>query len=400
MITRTYVIGFILFFIHSYLFTLLAKNYTDKERFPVFVRIAVCIFNACLSGFIINLLFENQSLAYTIISIIIIAEVIFLFEDHIWGLVGIAFSILIHFSASRSIILGTHSIFIDNSMYNIVNSYDLSLLNTYLVIAFHIMLIFTVIVVIPVSAVRVIVKSRVFLPYILIIMLVLQAFFIFNVTIFSINIHNNELTLQQIILPCLLLGIFYVVLIFMIMLIKAENYRKIIAELESKTEIDELTGAYNKAAIKTRVSQSLNDGKMGALFVFDIDNFKSINDTLGHAYGDKMLSEVHESIKSIVRREDFIGRFGGDEFVVFVKECVDVEKISRIGSAFCRVLEKIHTSPTGEDIIVSASIGIAVSPKDGKTYDELFINADTALYISKNKGKNTFTIYEKGMKAF
>ncbi len=400
MFTTTYLIGVTLFFIHSFLAMYLAKLYLNEERFSKIIRYLVCFFNATLSVSIINLLYINQSLAYVVISLIIIFEVLILFKDSFWGRLGVALSILIHFSASRSIILGIHALTTNKSVYSIASTHDLVLENTYIVILFHIVLISAVLIFIPVSAVKVMIKSKVFLPYLLIILFVLQMFFIFNVRMFTIDTAHIEISWQQIILPLLLLGIFYVILIFMIMLIKADDYKAIIQELETKNEIDELTGAYNKSAIKTKVSEYINEGKSGALFVFDIDNFKSINDYFGHAYGDKMLSEIHESIRKIVRREDFVGRFGGDEFVVFVKDCLDDNKLIYIANSICQATAKVHETYEGKEILVSTSIGIAISPKDARTYDELFICADTALYASKNKGKNTYTFYQKDLKSF
>ncbi len=165
--------------------------------------------------------------------------------------------------------------------------------------------------------------------------------------------------------------------------------------LLDKTKRDLLTGAYNKEAINEKVSAWLSTGGHGTLFVFDIDNFKGLNDNLGHVFGDKVLIEIYECINSLFRSQDVIGRFGGDEFVAFIHGDTPTEEVEKIAGRVCNAIKHTYTSDNGVEVTISASIGIASAPFDATTYKELFHAADTAVYQSKHKGKNTYTVYTK-----
>ncbi len=164
-------------------------------------------------------------------------------------------------------------------------------------------------------------------------------------------------------------------------------------EIRSKTDL--LTNCYNKITSESLISETLSaeNNSLHTLFVIDIDNFKAINDNLGHQFGDLVLSEISESLKTCFRNGDIIGRIGGDEFVAFAHDISDVNiinsKIEKISKAFSKVYDIEQGSYK-----VSASIGIARYPLDGKTYEELFKAADKALYQSKIAGKNRATFYD------
>ncbi len=169
--------------------------------------------------------------------------------------------------------------------------------------------------------------------------------------------------------------------------------------LLSRAERDVLTGAYNKNSVATRVNSHLAEKETGTLFIIDLDNFKSINDEIGHSFGDKVLVEIYEEIKNIFRDDDILGRFGGDEFVTFILNEIPENSIIRIANRICKAMQKTYNSNTGDIVEISSSVGIATATKNGRTYEELFEAADKALYLSKNKGKNTFTIYDRSDEA-
>ena len=124
------------------------------------------------------------------------------------------------------------------------------------------------------------------------------------------------------------------------------------------------------------------------MILVDIDNLKKINDTRGHFIGDEIILEISKNIKSIFITDVILGRFGGDEFIIFIKDAWDKAAIySQIG--------ELLRSGTDSDITLSA--GIAFAPDDGKSFTELFQNADTALYQAK-KGKNTWMVYDKNIR--
>lgn len=169
--------------------------------------------------------------------------------------------------------------------------------------------------------------------------------------------------------------------------------------LQYKAETDLLTKLYNKATTEKLIEDFLlshkGEAHPGALFIIDVDNFKTINDHLGHLYGDAVLSDLSEMLKSFFREDDIVGRIGGDEFLVFAKgissKSVAIEKASDICGAFLRT----YTNERNENFVVSGSVGISLFPDDGTTFEELFKGADTALYATKARGKNSYSFYQK-----
>jgi len=171
-------------------------------------------------------------------------------------------------------------------------------------------------------------------------------------------------------------------------------------KLQSAEEIamkDPLTQLFNKTSTRDLIESYISSTQsQGVLMMFDIDNFKSINDTLGHLYGDAVLSELAHTLKSLFRDSDVTGRIGGDEFVVFmtnVKEIAVVQKKAEsILNAFKRTFRK-----EGIEYGISCSIGISLYPWDGTTYEELMQKADLSLYFSKSCGKNRYNFYSDSM---
>ena len=178
---------------------------------------------------------------------------------------------------------------------------------------------------------------------------------------------------------------------------------KTFTTLDKEAHVDQLTGIFNRHAFEVRVESLLKQADESAhyaMMLIDIDDFKSVNDTFGHAYGDKVLAGVGESMRHTFRSEDCLGRLGGDEFCVFmsIKDTLNEEerlelirrKCSELGSA----LSKGETVGDKE-YKGSASMGVALYPSDGKTFGELYRMADKALYTTKRAGKNSYTIYEE-----
>lgn len=171
-------------------------------------------------------------------------------------------------------------------------------------------------------------------------------------------------------------------------------------ELEIRSSVDSLTGCLNKATTKTRIEDVLQRERDGshALFIVDIDDFKAVNDTFGHHFGDLVLGEIAKHLKKCFRKRDIIGRIGGDEFIVFVNHVEDENVLVRQAN---KMIEGFHTifSNENQTCKIAASIGIARYPEDGKNYDELYKAADKALYRSKGRGKDGYTLYRKDYSA-
>ncbi len=166
-------------------------------------------------------------------------------------------------------------------------------------------------------------------------------------------------------------------------------------KLRYRAERDSLTGVRNKEMTQILIDDYLTAGGTGTLFMFDLDNFKEINDSLGHSYGDEVLKESCRAIEEIFREMDIVGRVGGDEFVVFMKKTTTINTIKDKAEKVRVRLSKSHLANDGQIITVTPSIGVSIANLDGKTYDELFDKADKAMYYSKKHGKNTYTVYDE-----
>ncbi len=165
--------------------------------------------------------------------------------------------------------------------------------------------------------------------------------------------------------------------------------------LRFDAEHDKMTGYYNKESsekyIRAFISDIKNTNEEHALFIIDLDYFKNINDTFGHAYGDSVLIEVTRLIKQEFRSTDIIGRIGGDECAIFMKSILNRNEVKEKAEKICSILKKTY-SVENTSITISASIGIAFTSECNSDYDNLFAQADKRLYTSKRNGRNTFTM--------
>lgn len=155
---------------------------------------------------------------------------------------------------------------------------------------------------------------------------------------------------------------------------------------------DVLTGVYNRAAESMIDEQLKKDGK-GLFFMLDLDDFKNVNDTYGHAAGDELLIGVAQILKEVFRPDDIVARVGGDEFVAFLSGTDDPRVAEHKALAIQRRMEQLYISGTGET--VSASIGAASAPRDGSSYEELTAAADRAMYSIKQKSKKGFALHNR-----
>ena len=170
--------------------------------------------------------------------------------------------------------------------------------------------------------------------------------------------------------------------------------------LKKSAIMDGLTGLFNRTTAKDTINWFLKmEGAEGehALAIIDIDSFKLVNDTLGHLMGDEVLEEFGLSLKKIFRKSDILGRVGGDEFVVFLKNYSVVELVIAKMKEVMKELNREHflEEDPSTTVSTSASIGVAFYKKDGETFDELYRAADIALYASKNAGRNQYTFYSE-----
>ena len=171
-------------------------------------------------------------------------------------------------------------------------------------------------------------------------------------------------------------------------------------KIHKQAHYDDLTGLTNKALFHDRLENAIHGSErqqeiVVVLFI-DLDNFKYVNDSMGHDVGDRLLKIIARKLNESVRKGDTVSRWGGDEFTVLLP---NVKRISGIFKLCERILNEKFKNVVieGQELHITASIGISIYPQDGDTADQLIKNADAAMYKSKELGKNQFHLYKPDM---
>lgn len=171
--------------------------------------------------------------------------------------------------------------------------------------------------------------------------------------------------------------------------------------IEFMAHHDILTGLPNRLLLKDRVNQIIAnakrfDKKVALLFI-DLDGFKTINDSLGHSIGDIVLKMVSQRLQSCVRACDTLSRHGGDEFILILSDINEFSEVSAIATKLLKQFQKVF-DVKNEHLSTTASIGIAMYPEHGSTFEQLLQNADVAMYKAKENGKNTYCFFTQQMR--
>ncbi len=163
---------------------------------------------------------------------------------------------------------------------------------------------------------------------------------------------------------------------------------------------DSLTGLPNRMLFMDRIDQAISraqrEQEQFALLFIDIDHFKVINDSMGHAAGDQLLNIISQRLCEMLRKSDTVARLGGDEFTVIIEGLEDAEHVINVAKNILSSLD-VPVNVNAKEVHVGGSIGIAIYPQDGENFGSLLKNADTAMYKAKEQGRNTFQFYASEM---
>ncbi|MBU2869814.1 EAL domain-containing protein [Colwellia sp. E2M01] len=236
-----------------------------------------------------------------------------------------------------------------------------------------------------------------------------------NGAVNSYGIYTNEISQSQ--LSGAILIIFIFSLISYTIAIMAKDFRKILAQLDSenktvkqsKSEIeillrhDILTSLPNRLMandyFQSSISQSSRDDNKIHIMFIDLDDFKLMNDALGHQAGDSLLIEIADRLKKTVRKEDLVCRFAGDEFIIILDSFAKPELVANIAKKIISAVQEPFYYQ-GHQFICGCSIGISVTPDDSLDFNTLVRNADTAMYHSKSVGGNSFHYFNDEMNTY
>lgn len=174
------------------------------------------------------------------------------------------------------------------------------------------------------------------------------------------------------------------------------------AKIEYLAHHDSLTGLPNKVLLTDRLEMAItyaqrSQTQLGLLFI-DLDRFKNVNDSLGHAVGDEIIKEAGKRLSKIVRQGDTVSRLGGDEFVLVLPKLGDAGKLADFTVELCDILREPYLI-NGISLHMTPSIGIALYPDDGLNSESLIKNADAAMYLAKERGRNNFQFYTPALNA-
>ena len=160
--------------------------------------------------------------------------------------------------------------------------------------------------------------------------------------------------------------------------------------LRKSAFLDPLTGLANRLLMMDRFEVAMRHArrscKQFAVLMLDLNKFKAINDTYGHAAGDKVLTTVAQRLLSIVRESDTVARLGGDEFVLIVESITERAQLEALGDKLVKVVSQTLVLDSGETVTVGASVGYAWYPRDGDTLRDILDVADQAMYTCKTSG--------------
>ncbi len=405
-----YIVAFLAYSFYFYEVLAFSNMVLEESKLKKVPQIIV----SCINGMLVTIFFVNTIMlplivCYFIFTSLISLNFLLFYKDNYFIKLFFVLAYMMHFMCLSSIIMASYASITSQTLYAITYS-PITMLHTIILIA--VLAASAIAIVrrtIPAVEIKIINRNAVQLYFMIIWTLVFSILMFINANIFSINEKYTILIAMQIIIPVVVLIGLYVVLFFAIQTGKLLGYKAKTAELQEqiaeserkqhelqiKADRDPLTKLYNKEVTALLIEEHINNHKhntLDALFLIDLDNFKTANDQRGHIFGDELLVEVAKNIINIFRVDDTAGRIGGDEFMVFMKNIQDIETVTLKAQEICRALFISFKNKENTESNISSSVGIALYPQHGKTYSQLYKAADEALYSAKENGKNTYVI--------
>lgn len=216
----------------------------------------------------------------------------------------------------------------------------------------------------------------------------------------------KEIQQQRLYILLFTLGVIILVLVIGVWLMRriTNPVDTAFSDLKKRAEYDNLSGMLNKSSFQEMADIALSKGKQersSVMVIVDMDNFKQVNDRLGHAYGDKVIARLGSMLKQMYGDEVIKGRIGGDEFALFMQYTIHDRDIikNRVGADLKLLLELFSKEFEEEREIcrVSLSAGVYIAAKEQESFEQMYKRADSALYVSKRSGKNQYTLYTEEM---
>ena len=168
------------------------------------------------------------------------------------------------------------------------------------------------------------------------------------------------------------------------------------SDISMEEQLDPLTGLYNKVVCMDRIRSLIEKNAEETFYIcmIDLDNFKMMNDTYGHLFGDRVLTVVADVMREVLGNRGIAGRFGGDEFFIIIDSALDEQEVRQIIFTIRKNI-RWYFENSEDRLVVTLSVGVATYPKDAHSLDKLMAMADRALYIAKEKGKDRYIIYDE-----
>ncbi len=400
---------FVFFYVCNLMYFLICNRVLDRPRFGKVWLYVVALLNSVLFSVMVYGFNQLPTITYLIVLFGSILQLRLLFINGFAGILMCSLMATIYLVCIESIVISSGALTLGISLGELTHSH--LLLFSHIVVSWLVCMLVAICVFrfVPGKYLRIINQNKEQTLFVLGFLFVATGYLTLNSFIYSHadTFDSVYLPLHQVLTPFFWLLVVTLAVVLLVRFDYLHGYKEksdilqqtveqqkyeLIAS-KSRAERDVLVDAYNKIGVENKIKEAIEEGVGGAFYILDIDNFKEINDSKGHPFGDKVLVYLSKRIANAFRQQDIVGRIGGDEFVIFQKNVTDAQSVQQRAVGLCRDIRVPFVDENGVSVAVSVSIGIAVFPQDAKDFESLYAKADEALYKAKKKGKNTFFVY-------